>query len=85
MNQEIAIRDLVHLIADILCVKVEIAQDNERLRPERSEVERLMCDNKKLLANTGWRPLYDLRSGLEETVSWFRSNAELARSSTYTI
>lgn len=74
-NYEISIGDLVNLIADIMDVKVEIETDRERLRPEKSEVDRLWADNTKAQILTGWKPLYagidGLRKGITETVEWF--------------
>lgn len=74
MNQEISIGDLVNKISEILNQKIEIISDKMRLRPEKSEVDRLMCDNSKLIKNTNWRPKYDLDKGLRETLKWIDEN-----------
>jgi len=71
MNAEISIGDLVQLIANLMDVQVEIVETDERIRPENSEVERLCCDNRKLLDKTNWRPNYTLEQGLLETIQWF--------------
>jgi len=72
---EISIGDLVELIAEIMGADIVIEQDQERLRPADSEVERLCADNSKARQVTGWKPEYGgkdgLRAGLEETVKWF--------------
>ncbi|MFC1579359.1 NAD-dependent 4,6-dehydratase LegB [Thermodesulfobacteriota bacterium] len=72
---EISIGDTVGLIAKIMGCDLEIVTDEERIRPENSEVERLCADNTKALKLTGWAPEYKgaegLRAGLEETVDWF--------------
>ncbi len=74
MNQEISIGDLVNKISEILNQKIEIISDKMRLRPEKSEVDRLMCDNSKLIKNTNWKPKYDLDKGLRETLKWIDEN-----------
>jgi nucleoside-diphosphate-sugar epimerase len=58
---------------------VEFLVDDERLRPGKSEVFRLWCDNSQIRALTGFEPAYDLRRGLEETIEWFRQPANLAK------
>ena len=77
MNQEISMGNLVKLIASLMNKKVDIAKDQKRIRPEKSEVERLCCDNKKILERTAWRPRYDLRRGLKETIQWFEKKSAL--------
>lgn len=78
-GQEISVGDLARLIAAVMDRTVDVVADPQRLRPERSEVQRLVCDNRKLVAATGWQPLHDLRAGLKETVTWFQEPANLAR------
>lgn len=85
MNHEISIGDLAALIASIVGVKAEITDDQERIRPSKSEVERLMCDNSKIMANTGWRPQYDLRRGLEETVRFMKEHLHLYKTDSYVV
>jgi len=81
-NFEISIGDMVAVIADIMGVEAQIVQDTERLRPEKSEVERLWADNSKAKAMLGWSPTYGgregFRKGLVETVSWFLDPENLA-------
>ncbi len=73
MNEEIAVGDLVKLIAELMECDVAVTSDTERVRPDESEVMRLRCDNSKLLAHTAWKPGYQLRTGLLETITWFKS------------
>lgn len=74
-NFEISIADTVHLIAEIMNVKIEIEMDQIRLRPENSEVDRLWADNSKAKVLTGWAPHYGglegFKRGLAETIEWF--------------
>lgn len=70
-NYEISMRDTLELIADIMRVKVNFTEDEQRIRPKSSEVFRLWGDNAKINSLTGFTPEYDIRRGLEETVKWF--------------
>jgi NAD dependent epimerase/dehydratase len=82
-NFEISIRDTAGLIAEIMNVDIEIATDESRLRPEKSEVERLWASNNKAAKLFGWRPSYanltGLKKGLNETVEWFINPNNLIR------
>jgi nucleoside-diphosphate-sugar epimerase len=65
----------VKLIAEVMGVEIEIETDQARLRPEKSEVDRLWADNSKAKRLTGWEPAYGGRDGFKrgiaETVAWF--------------
>ncbi len=80
-NFEISIGDTVRLIADVMGADVEVETDAVRLRPEKSEVDRLWADNAKARRLTGWEPAYagrdGLRRGLQETVAWFTREENL--------
>jgi NAD dependent epimerase/dehydratase len=78
-NYEISIGDTVAEIQSILGTHVEIVTDDVRLRPERSEVERLWCDNSRISELTGFKPEVSLREGLTRTVAWLREPQNLAR------
>ena len=78
-NQEISIHDLFHLIARIMESGAKIVTDADRVRPEKSEVMRLWCDNRKLQDATGFAPSVSLAEGLRETIEWFRKPESLAR------
>ena len=74
-NYEISIDETVQLIAEVMGVEIETETETIRLRPEKSEVERLWADNTKAKKLLGWEPLYGgregLRRGLAETIKWF--------------
>jgi dTDP-glucose 4,6-dehydratase len=74
-NFEISIGDTARAIADVMNVSIEIVTDEARLRPEKSEVERLWADNTKARELFGWRPAHGgldgFKRGLEETADWF--------------
>lgn len=78
-NQEIAVGDLVNLIAEIADTRIDIQTDDQRKRPEQSEVERLWCDNSKINELTGFGPQVSLREGLTRTVEWLRKPANLSK------
>jgi NAD dependent epimerase/dehydratase len=82
-NFEVTIGDAAHLVADVMGVEIAIEQDSERIRPAKSEVERLWADNSKAVRLIGWAPKYSglegFRRGLAETVEWLREPANLAR------
>lgn len=85
MNEEITIGNLVQLIADLIGTKVEILSDEQRIRPDKSEVERLFCDNKKIISSTDWKPAYTLESGLKETIQWISNNLSYFKSDIYNV
>jgi len=85
MSEEITIGNLVSLIADLIGAKVEIISDEQRIRPDKSEVERLFCDNKKIIMNTSWKPSYTLDSGLKETINWISNNLSYFKSNIYNV
>lgn len=90
-NFEISIGDTALQIAQIMAAEVRFDVDEQRVRPEKSEVERLWCDNSKARNLLGWRPGYGgpegFRRGLEETIRWFREPAHLGlyRAGTYNL
>lgn len=78
-GEEISVGDLVRLIAEVMGEEVEVVQDEARMRPDASEVRRLVCDSSALRAATGWRPCVPLRQGLGVTAAWFLEPGNLAR------
>jgi NAD dependent epimerase/dehydratase len=78
-NREISIGDLLALIARVMGVQVEAVVDEQRIRPEKSEVLRLWCDNTKMVALTAHRPSVSLEDGLARTVQWFTQRENLAK------
>lgn len=83
MNSEISIGDLAHEIIKIMDVQISITNDKKRIRPENSEVDRLVCNNEKLLNGSTWAPQYDLKKGLIETIDWFKENNHLYKTKLY--
>lgn len=73
-GKEVGLRDVIEMIASIIGVEVEVVQEQQRMRPDKSEVERLWCDNSRAFELTGWKPGYTLKEGLQETIEWFRQH-----------
>ena len=90
-NFEVSIGETIELISGIMKVQVEIEQEDQRVRPENSEVERLWACNLRAKEILDWAPVYGGRAGfvkgLEETVNWFSNsnNLKLYKSDIYNI
>ena len=84
-GQDILIGDLAKTILHLIGKEMPIIRDNERLRPENSEVERLCADNRKAREILGWQPRYSLRDGLTHSIEWLEENLERYRLGVYTI
>ena len=82
-NFEVSIGDTVQAIAEVLGRDVEIISEEARLRPEKSEVDRLWADNRKAQKLFGWQPEYGgldgFKRGLLETANWFAEAENLSR------
>jgi len=85
MGTEISVGDLIRKLLEILGKDVQIVQADQRIRPENSEVERLVCDNTKLREQTGWVPNYTLEKGLTETIEWISSHLHLYKPTLYNV
>ena len=73
-GQEISIENLARKIISLVGRDVAVEYDEERIRPENSEVERLCADNTKARKILGWVPKVSLTDGLEKTISFIKSN-----------
>jgi NAD dependent epimerase/dehydratase len=78
-NYEISVGDTLKLIRELMNSDVEFVTDDQRLRPEKSEVFRLWCDNTKIHQLTGFKPQFSIRDGLQSTIDWFVKPANLAK------
>jgi len=82
-NYEISIGEAAQLIAEVMGAEIEIETEDIRIRPEKSEVERLWADNSKAKELLGWEPAYGGREGfkrgLEDTAAWFTDPENLKR------
>lgn len=82
-GEEVRVRELVDMIAKMVGQAVQIKQDQERLRPEKSEVQRLLADNQKARQRLGWKPTTHLEDGLRETMAWIQAHIDLYQPGTY--
>jgi len=78
-NFEISVGEVASLIKLEMKSDIEIITDVKRIRPKKSEVTRLWCDNQKIRKLTGFKPNYDMTSGLKETINWFQKPSNLAK------
>ncbi|WP_143315069.1 NAD-dependent 4,6-dehydratase LegB [Clostridium sp. HBUAS56017] len=84
-NYEISIESTVKKIINIIGGEVKIICDEERMRPEKSEVNRLWADNTKIKKLTGWSSKYSIDRGLEETVEWINKNLNIYKTDIYNV
>ena len=75
-GREVSIRDLAAKIAEIVGREIDIVAEEERTRPESSEVDRLLADNSMAREVLGWEPSVSLEDGLKNTVDWIRDNMD---------
>ena len=85
VGSEISIGDLAGRILAILGRDLPVTQDNTRLRPAASEVDRLLSDNRLAEELTGWQPTVSLDDGLTRTVEWIRDHLDRFRVGTYEV
>jgi NAD dependent epimerase/dehydratase len=78
-NYEISMLDTFNLIRDIMGKRVEFVQDVQRIRPAKSEVTRLWCDNTLIHSLTGFKPETDIKTGLNKTIEWFLNPENLKK------
>lgn len=84
-GQEISIGDLAKKIIALTGSDATIVSEEKRLRPDRSEVERLLADNSLAKAKTGWEPAIGLDEGLQLTIDWMRENLGAYRVGEYMV
>ncbi|MES9857786.1 MAG: NAD-dependent 4,6-dehydratase LegB [Sedimenticola sp.] len=77
-NFEISVGDTLNIIKELMNSDVQLITDEQRIRPEKSEVFRLWCDNTKIEKLTGFKPQVDIREGLQRTIDWFTLGENLS-------
>ncbi|HYI66934.1 MAG TPA: GDP-mannose 4,6-dehydratase [Candidatus Limnocylindrales bacterium] len=78
-GNETSVGELADLIARKMRRPLNLAHDEERTRPDNSEVMRLVSDSSRLRTLTGWEPSYSLDAGLDDTIAWFTRPENLGR------
>ena len=76
-NSEISVGDLAQKLINLINPSAKIITDDVRLRPDKSEVERLFGDNSKIQQLTNWKQEFTLDEGLEKTIKWFTENENM--------
>lgn len=76
-NFEISMADVVNLVKELMNSDIEIVQEKARMRPNKSEVLRLWCDNTKIQKLTGFEPKHSIAEGLQKTIHWFTDKQNL--------
>lgn len=84
-GSEISIGDLAKKIIKQINPAAKIICDQIRLRPEKSEVERLLGDNQKIQSLTKWQPQYTLEQGIAETIDWIKDNISSYKADQYNL
>lgn len=84
-NTEVSIGELVNLIQSIVKKKIKVVTERERLRPAKSEVERLVCNAGKLRSVCGWESRVSLEQGLKFTLAWLRKNINRYKTDIYNV
>lgn len=84
-QQEISIGELAQEIINQINPNAKIVCDEQRLRPEKSEVNRLLGSNEKIKALTDWKQQYTFAQGIEETIAWMKSNMDAYKTEIYNV
>ena len=74
VNSEISIKNLIVKISKILKIKLTSVVEKQRIRPKKSEVNRLNCNNDKLKKLTNWKPKYKIDEGLVKMIEWIKKD-----------
>lgn len=85
VGKGVSIRDMVKRISELLGKELIVKQNKDRLRPQGSEVMRLISDNSKAKSLMNWRPLVDLDSGLEKTIAYIREHLSEFKNNNYAV
>ena len=84
-NYDVSVRELVEMVGSILGKELRVEHDRQRVRPPKSEVERLISGPFLAEELLGWTPQVDLRDGLTRTIEWTRENTDRFRTGRYAV
>ena len=84
-QKEISIGELATEIINQINPRAQIVCEEQRLRPEKSEVNRLLGSNVKIKSLTDWSPQYTLQQGIQHTIEWFKNNYDVYKTDVYNI
>ena len=84
-GRETSIVDLANLIGKLIGRSIKIEREEKRVRPDKSEVERLLASNKLAETLLHWQPKISLEDGLEQTIGWIEKNIDKYRTDAYVV
>lgn len=84
-NFEISMEDVCKKVMTLTGKEAETVIDQRRVRPEKSEVERLLCDNSKAKKLLGWEPTISFEEGLQRTINWISKNISFYKTELYNL
>tara|TARA_B100001750_G_scaffold246418_1_gene268656 strand:+ start:4767 stop:5765 length:999 start_codon:yes stop_codon:yes gene_type:complete len=80
-----SIQEIINFVSEVCSKELEVIHEDDRVRPEKSEVNELLCDNTKIMKLTNWKPQTNIKSGLKKTVEWIEKNKSRFDDSAYSI
>jgi dTDP-glucose 4,6-dehydratase len=84
-GREISIEEIAQMVIGLIGRDVRVVVDQQRIRPRGSEVERLLCDNRKARRILAWEPKVSLEDGLRRTIQWIRGSLGLYQPERYAV
>jgi NAD dependent epimerase/dehydratase len=84
-SREVSVSELIEMVSVCLNKKIKIVKEKKRIRPEKSEVERLFSDSRKAKALFGWIPKIDIERGVKKTIDWIDRNIDKYKQEIYNI
>lgn len=84
-ENEISVENLIESMGKSLGKRLKTIQEDERIRPEKSEVKRLVSNSEKAKKLFGWKPQIQIEEGIQKTISWIKENVDLYKKEIYNI
>jgi len=86
-GKDISIYEILNIVSKLINddINIKTKIESKRVRPEKSEVQRLVCDYSKAQNLSGWKPKYTFEEGLKETIDWFKENLEIYKEGIYNV
>jgi dTDP-glucose 4,6-dehydratase len=84
-GEETSVGELIEVVRSLVGHDLDVVQEERRIRPEKSEVDRLLSDPSRMTEATGWRAKTPLRDGLERTMGWLQEHPPLTAAEDYVI
>ena len=82
-NNEYTIENIAKKILKILNSKAKLKKEKRRIRTQKSEVVRLVCDNTQIMKHSNWKPKISIEAGLDRTINWFKENKDFFKHDIY--